>query len=116
MSNTSRQDLALARLTGSAATAFLVAVCCVFPLYIDRFSNLGLIKFSGVFTLLLLFALLLGACALPGEPVRRNLAGCTAAAAGCWRWRPSCSAPCCPPACRWTRWPPSGGSAATTAA
>ena len=66
MSNTSRQDLALARLTGSAATAFLVAVCCVFPLYIDRFSNLGLIKFSGVFTLLLLFALLLGACAAIG--------------------------------------------------
>ena len=64
--NPSRQQQALARFTASVATAFLVAVCCAFPLYIDRFSNLGLVKFSGVFVLLLGFSLMLGACAAIG--------------------------------------------------
>lgn len=66
MSHSSSQNVALARITGSVTTALLVAVCCVFPLYIDRFSNLGLVKFTGVFTLLFLFLLLIGACVAVG--------------------------------------------------
>ena len=57
-----RQQQDLARMTASTATALLTAVLCIFPLYIDRFSNLGLTKFSGGFTLILLFAAALGAC------------------------------------------------------
>ena len=56
----------LDRFTASAATAFLAAVLCVFPLYIDRFSNLGLTKFTGVALLFLLFGALLGANAAVG--------------------------------------------------
>ena len=64
-----RQQQDLARLLASAATAMLVAVLCVFPLYIDKFSNLGLTKFSGGFTLILVFAAVLGACLLIGGKV-----------------------------------------------
>lgn len=56
----------LSRLTSSSATAFLCAVLCVYPLYIDRFSNLGVTKFTGCFTLFLLFSLWLGACTAIG--------------------------------------------------
>ena len=64
-----RQQQDLARLLASAATAMLVAVLCVFPLYIDKFSNLGLTKFSGGFTLILVFVAVLGACLLIGGKV-----------------------------------------------
>ena len=64
-----RQQQALAGLTASAATAMLVAVLCVFPLYIDKFSNLGLTKFSGGFTLILVFAFVLGSCLAIGGRV-----------------------------------------------
>lgn len=64
-----RQQQDLARLLASAATAMLVAVLCVFPLYIDKFSNLGLTKYSGGFTLILVFAAVLGACLLIGGKV-----------------------------------------------
>lgn len=64
-----REQQDLARLLASAATAMLVAVLCVFPLYIDKFSNLGLTKFSGGFTLILVFAAVLGACLLIGGKV-----------------------------------------------
>lgn len=64
-----RQQQALAGLTASGATAMLVAVLCVFPLYIDKFSNLGLTKFTGGFTLILVFALMLGSCLLIGGKV-----------------------------------------------
>ena len=64
-----RQQQALAGLTASGATAMLVAVLCVFPLYIDKFSNLGLTKFTGGFTLILAFALILGSCLLIGGKV-----------------------------------------------
>lgn len=64
-----RQQQDLARMTASTATALLTAVLCIFPLYIDRFSNLGLTKFSGGFTLILLFAAALGACLLIGGKV-----------------------------------------------
>lgn len=64
-----QQQQDLAQLTASTATALLTAVLCVFPLYIDRFSNLGLTKFSGGFTLILLFAAALGSCLLIGGKV-----------------------------------------------
>lgn len=64
-----RQQQDLARMTASTATALLVAVLCVFPLYIDKFSNLGLTKFTGGFTLILLFALFLGVCLLVGGKI-----------------------------------------------
>lgn len=64
-----RQQRELTRLLGSTATAMLVAVLCIFPLYIDKFSNLGLTKFSGGFTLILLFALLSGVCMLVGGKI-----------------------------------------------
>ena len=66
MSPSSRTDLALARVTGNVATVFLAAVLCVFPLYIDHFSNLGLTKFTGGFTLLVAGCLALLACAAIG--------------------------------------------------
>lgn len=70
MSPSSRTDLALARVTGNVATVFLTAVMCVFPLYIEHFSNLGLIKFTGGFTLLLAGCLALLACAAIGAKPR----------------------------------------------
>lgn len=60
------QEQALGRLTRGAATAFVISVLAVYPLYIDRFSNLGLTKFSGVCTLFVLWIFALGACALVG--------------------------------------------------
>ena len=53
----SDQQQAINRLAGTSATAFLCAVLCVYPLYIDKFSNLGVTKFTGCFTLFLLFLL-----------------------------------------------------------
>ena len=41
----SDQQQAINRLAGTSATAFLCAVLCVYPLYIDKFSNLGVTKF-----------------------------------------------------------------------
>ena len=49
------QRFRLDRLAADSATAFLLAVLCVYPLYIDIFSNLGVTKFTGVFTLFLGF-------------------------------------------------------------
>ncbi len=69
MPNSLQQQNRLDRLAAASATALLAAVCCVFPLYIDRFSNLGLIKFTGGFTLLLGFSLFIGACAAIGARV-----------------------------------------------
>lgn len=56
----------LQRLTTGAATAFCLAALSVYPLYIDRFSNLGVTKFTGVSTLILLWCLAIGACVLIG--------------------------------------------------
>ena len=56
----------LDRLAADSATAFLLAVLCVYPLYIDQFSNLGVTKFTGVFTLFLGFCLWLAACGAIG--------------------------------------------------
>lgn len=56
----------LDRLAADSATAFLLAVLCVYPLYIDKFSNLGVTKFTGVFTLFLGFCLWLAACGAIG--------------------------------------------------
>ena len=41
----------LRRMAERSAVAFLLAVLCVYPLYIDKFSNLGIVKFTGVATL-----------------------------------------------------------------
>lgn len=60
----------LNRLAADSAAVFLAAVLCVYPLYIDKFSNLGVIKFTGVFTLFLLWCLWLGACRLIGARPR----------------------------------------------
>jgi len=62
----SAQQQSLDRLTAGSATAFLCAVWCVYPLYIDKFSNLGLTKFTGCFALFLLFLLWLSACTAVG--------------------------------------------------
>ena len=56
----------LRRLAARSATAFLLATFCVFPLYIDKFSNLGVVKFTGVCTLSWAFTLWLGMLALVG--------------------------------------------------
>ena len=44
------QSQQLRKLAARSATAFLLAALCVFPLYIDKFSNLGVVKFTGVNT------------------------------------------------------------------
>ena len=49
-----------------SAAAFLLAVLCVYPLYIDKFSNLGVVKFTGAATLCWAFCLWLGALAAVG--------------------------------------------------
>ena len=56
----------LRRLAARSATAFLLATICVFPLYIDKFSNLGVVKFTGICTLSWAFTLWLGVLALIG--------------------------------------------------
>lgn len=67
----SDQQQAINRLAGTSATAFLCAVLCVYPLYIDKFSNLGVTKFTGCFTLFLLFLLWLVACTAIGARAPR---------------------------------------------
>ena len=51
------QSQQLRKLAAQSATAFLVAALCAFPLYIDKFSNLGVVKFTAVCTLCWAFAL-----------------------------------------------------------
>ena len=91
----------LRRMAERSAVAFLLAVLCVYPLYIDKFSNLGVVKFTGVATLSWAFCLWLGS----GAPTM---------AFGRWGlWWPrawSLPLPRCRPPC------PCGGWAATTAA
>ena len=60
------QTQQLRRLAAQSATAFLVAALCTFPLYIDKFSNLGVVKFTGICTVCWVFALWLGALAVVG--------------------------------------------------
>ena len=67
----SDQQQAINRLAGTSATAFLCAVLCMYPLYIDKFSNLGVTKFTGCFTLFLLFLLWLVACTAIGARAPR---------------------------------------------
>ena len=61
-----QQTIRLRQFAARSATAFLLAVLCVYPLYIDKFSNLGVFKFTGVCTLSWVFCLGLGALALLG--------------------------------------------------
>ena len=60
------QSQQLRKLAARSATAFLLAALCVFPLYIDKFSNLGVVKFTGICTMSWAFALWLGALACVG--------------------------------------------------
>ena len=60
------QSQQLRKLAVRSATAFLLAALCVFPLYIDKFSNLGVVKFTGICTLSWAFALWLGALVCVG--------------------------------------------------
>ena len=60
----------LGRMAERSAVAFLLAVLCVYPLYIDKFSNLGVVKFTGVATLSWAFCLWLGALAAIGARPR----------------------------------------------
>lgn len=60
----------LRRMAERSAVAFLLAVLCVYPLYIDKFSNLGVVKFTGVATLSWAFCLWLGALAAIGARSR----------------------------------------------
>ena len=68
----------LRRMAERSAVAFLLAVLCVYPLYIDKFSNLGVVKFTGVATLYWAFCLWLGALAAIGaRPRAGRLPWCT---------------------------------------
>ena len=105
----------LRRMAERSAVAFLLAVLCVYPLYIDKFSNLGVVKFTGVATLSWAFCLWLGALAAIGaRPRAGRLPWRTDH--GLWAlglWWPrawSLPLPRCRPPC------PCGGWAATTAA
>ena len=60
------QTQQLRRLAERSAAVLLVAALCVFPLYIDKFSNLGVVKFTGICTLCWAFALWVGALAAVG--------------------------------------------------
>ena len=60
----------LRRMAERSAVAFLLAALCVYPLYIDKFSNLGVVKFTGVATLSWAFCLWLGALAAIGARPR----------------------------------------------
>lgn len=60
------RDQPLDRLTAGCALSLCAAALCVYPLYLDNFSNLGLVKFTCVCTLFVLWCLLLLACALIG--------------------------------------------------
>lgn len=60
----------LRRMAERSAVAFLLAVLCVYPLYIDKFSNLGVVKFTGGATLSWAFCLWLGALAAIGARPR----------------------------------------------
>lgn len=64
------QTQQLRRLAERSAAVLLVAALCVFPLYIDKFSNLGVVKFTGICTLCWAFALWLGALAAIGAKPR----------------------------------------------
>lgn len=64
------QTQQLQRLAERSAAVLLVAALCVFPLYIDKFSNLGVVKFTGICTLCWAFALWLGALAAIGAKPR----------------------------------------------
>ena len=83
------QSQQLRKLAARSATAFLLAALCVFPLYIDKFSNLGVVKFTGC-------------------------RGKTTPHFG--RWARSRRRAWCPPCSPSRRGPRSGGLAATTAA
>ena len=61
-----QQTQQLRQMAQRSAAAFLLAVLCVYPLYIDKFSNLGVIKFTGAATLCWAFCLWLGALAAVG--------------------------------------------------
>ena len=68
----------LRRMAERSAVAFLLAVLCVYPLYIDKFSNLGVVKFTGVATLSWAFCLWLGALtAIGARPRAGRLPWCT---------------------------------------
>lgn len=64
------QTQQLRRLAERSAAVLLVAALCVFPLYIDKFSNLGVVKFTGICTLCWAFALWLWALAAIGAKPR----------------------------------------------
>lgn len=61
-----QQTQQLRQMAQRSAAAFLLAVLCVYPLYIDKFSNLGIVKFTGAATLCWAFCLWLGALAAVG--------------------------------------------------
>ena len=100
------QSQQLRKLAARSATAFLLAALCVFPLYIDKFSNLGVVKFTGICTLSWAFALWLGALACVGARPTPHFG----------RWARSRRRAWCPPCSPSRRGPRSGGLAATTAA
>lgn len=52
-----QQTQQLRQMAQRSAAAFLLAVLCVYPLYIDKFSNLGVVKFTGAATLCWAFCL-----------------------------------------------------------
>ena len=72
------QTQQLRRLAERSAAVLLVAALCVFPLYIDKFSNLGVVKFTAICTLCWAFTLWLGALAAVGaRPLPGRLPWCS---------------------------------------
>ena len=51
------QSQQLRKLAARSATAFLLAALCLIPLNIDKFSNLGVVIFTGICSLSWAFAL-----------------------------------------------------------
>ena len=78
------RDPSLERLTAGSALALCTATICVYPLYVDKFSNLGVTKFTAVFMLFVLWCILLGSCALIGGKARAGRLGAARKDPTCW--------------------------------
>ena len=78
------RDPSLERLTAGSALALCTATICVYPLYVDKFSNLGVTKFTAVFMLFVLWCILLGSCALIGGKARAGRLDAAHRDPTCW--------------------------------
>lgn len=70
--------------TAAAAAVFSAAVLCAFPLYLDKYLNLGVVKFTAGATLCIAFCLWLAACCLVGALPRPGRFAAVRRDAGLW--------------------------------